>query len=155
MERTIHLRDYRKGDEEAILTLVKTVLVGYDLDVDHKITDRDLADIEGCYLRRGGVFRVVEAAGRVVGSYGLYPASAAVCELRKMYLLPEYQGQGIGKEMMEEVLRAAREKGFREIVLETNSVLERAVTLYKKYGFEYYEPEHLSSRCNCAMRLRL
>ncbi|MBM4272599.1 MAG: GNAT family N-acetyltransferase, partial [Deltaproteobacteria bacterium] len=125
------------------------------LHTNPAVTDRDLSDISESYIRPGGVFRIVEVEGEIAGSYGLYPVSVKVCELRKMYLMPVYQGRGIGKMMMDEALALARAKGFEEIVLETNSVLVRATQLYKKYRFEYYEPAHLSDRCDSAMRFRL
>jgi len=85
----------------------------------------------------------------------LHPVSGSVCELRKMYLAPALQGRGVGRQMMDDMLSWVRESAFTEIVLETNSVLERARKLYAGYGFEPYQPEHLSDRCDMAMRLRL
>jgi len=151
----VKFRDYERGDERAVFRIVKDVLATYGLRTNPAVTDSDLSDISESYIRPGGVFRIVEVEGEIVGSYGLYPVSVKVCELRKMYLMPIYQGRGIGKMMMDEVLALARAKGFEEIVLETNSVLVRATQLYEKYGFAYYEPAHLSDRCDSAMRLRL
>lgn len=151
----VKFRDYERGDEGAVFQIVRDVLATYGLHTNPAVTDRDLSDIAESYIRPGGVFRIVEVDGEIAGSYGLYPLSAKVCELRKMYLMPIYQGRGIGKMMMDEALALAREKGFEEIVLETNSVLVRATHLYRKYNFEYYEPVHLSDRCDSAMRLGL
>ena len=151
----IQLRDYKQGDEVAVFRILKDVLATYNLDANPAATDKDLSDISKSYIKSGGIFRIVEVDGEIVGSYGLYPLSNKVCELRKMYLLPSYQGHGIGKILMDEALDLAREKGFEEIVLETNSVLTRAKRLYEKYGFQDYEPEHLSDRCDGAMRLKL
>jgi putative acetyltransferase len=150
-----NIRAYQQGDEDAVLHILQEVLSSYGLRTSPYTTDKDLADVSDSYIRRGGVFRIVEADGRIVGSYGLYPLSERTCELRKMYLLTSYQGQGIGKMMMEDALVRARERGFEEIVLETNSVLTRARRLYERFGFESYVPEHLSDRCDCAMKLKL
>ena len=57
--------------------------------------------------------------------------------------------------MMDDALAEARQRHFKEIVLETNSVLERAGKLYHKYGFLEYQPEHISDRCDFAMKLLL
>ena len=57
--------------------------------------------------------------------------------------------------MLENLLDAARRGGFREVWLETNSVLTEAITLYARYGFEPVEPEHLLPRCDQAYLLRL
>lgn len=151
----ILIRDFRRGDAADVYSLVEAVLAEYGLSMDPDSTDRDLGDIQAEYVDTGGTFRIVEVDGVIAGSYGLYPVSGRVCELRKMYLLPSHQGRGIGQKMMQDLLSWARKSGFAEIVLETNSVLERARKLYVRYGFVPYEPEHLSDRCNMAMRLRL
>jgi putative acetyltransferase len=150
----IVIRDFRRGEEADVFSLVQTVLAEYGLHMKPDSTDRDLDDIQAGYVATGGTFRIVEVDDKIVGSYGLYPVSKSVCELRKMYLLSWYQGQGIGRQMMQDMLSRAKTAGFTEVLLETNSVLERARKLYLRYGFAPYEPEHLSDRCDMAMRLR-
>ncbi|MCP4456212.1 MAG: GNAT family N-acetyltransferase [Planctomycetes bacterium] len=150
------LRDSRSGDETIVLDLVETVLAEYGLKANPRATDRDLSDIKAAYHDRGGVFRILEADdGRLIGSYGLYRISEDVCELRKMYLLPEYHGQGHGRKMMLDAFAQAKLLGFDEMVLETNSVLQNARKLYEKCGFRSYRPSHLSDRCDSAMRKSL
>jgi putative acetyltransferase len=61
----------------------------------------------------------------------------------------------LGKRLLENLLAAARRGGFREVWLETNSVLTEAITLYRKYGFEPIDSEHLLPRCDQAYLLRL
>ena len=151
----ITLRDIRDNEQDDVYAIVKSVLQPFGLQVDPDGTDKDLSDIRGFYIDKGGCFKVIADDGVIIGSYGLFPLSLVICELRKMYLLPAYQGRGLGRLMMEDALAEARQRQFKEMVLETNSVLERAGRLYQKYGFEKYRPEHLSDRCDCAMRLRL
>jgi putative acetyltransferase len=130
------LRDYCSGDESQVFELVKQVLAGYGLGTNPEVTDSDLKDISQCYLAPGGTFKILEHSGQIIGSYGLYPLSLRSCELRKMYLVAEYRGRGLGKRMMDDALREAKTRGFREMVLETNSCLQEAVGLYRAYGFE-------------------
>lgn len=146
------IRDYRPGDEDDVFQIVKQVLPEYGLSTDSMTTDSDLRDINDSYLSNGGVFRIVESNGKAVGSYGLYVTTPHSCELRKMYLLPEFRGRGLGKRMIEDALREAGARGFSEMTLETNSCLKEAVCLYKSYGFVEIEPEHLAARCDLAMK---
>jgi GNAT superfamily N-acetyltransferase len=69
-----------------------------------------------------------------------------------MYLLPSLQGLGLGRLLLEAALEQARLLGFHEMVLETNSSLEAARRMYERYGFEPCSPDHLSPRCDLAMR---
>ena len=58
-----------------------------------------------------------------------------VCELRKMYFLPEARGIGAGAAMMDRCLAAAREIGFRRCYLETLTGMDAAMRLYERSGF--------------------
>jgi putative acetyltransferase len=98
---------------------------------------------------------LVDEAGHVVGSVGLFALSPSVCELRKMYLAAPARGLGFGRQMLEHALSRAQELGFARMVLETASVLHEAVALYERYGFRRYTPEHLAVRCDAAYFLDL
>jgi putative acetyltransferase len=150
-----NLRMAKRGDEKEIFELVKTVLTDYGLDMDPDGTDKDISDINKSYFRNGGWFSVIESQERIVGSYGIFRIDENVCELRKMYLLKEYQGKGLGKLMMEEALQKAKELGYNEMILESNRVLNKALGLYRKYGFVEYTPVHLSDRCDLTMKRRI
>ena len=93
--------------------------------------------------------------GRVVGTAGFVPLTGAACELRKMYLLPEARGRGLGRRLLDHVVDLARARGFVEMRLETASVLADAIRLYVRYGFERYTSEHMVPRCDQAFRLDL
>lgn len=146
------LRDYRPGDEEDVFRIVKRVLSEYGLATNPEKTDADLKDIRKSYILRGGAFRILESDGRTIGSYGLHADTKESCELRKMYLLSEFRGRGLGKKMMEDALRLAKTLGFIEMTLETNSRLKEALGLYRAYGFTEFIPPHLSDRCDSAMK---
>jgi len=149
------IRNYSPGDEMKVFGIVKAVLAGYGLDTNPEETDADLRDIQASYLSSGGAFRILECDGRIVGSCGLYPTTRQSCELRKMYLLPELKGRGLGKKMIDDTFAVAKDLGFLEITLETNSCLKEALGLYRKYGFTEFTPSHLSDRCDLAMRRAL
>lgn len=150
------IRAATNRDCEAIRNLVFQVLREYHLKPDPNNTDADLNDIEAIYIEPGGLFEVVENDdGRIVGSVGLYKLSSEVCELRKMYLLPETRGHGLGKKLLERSIAGAKELGFKRIELETASPLVEAIALYKRYGFQVIKRDHLPSRCDQAFALDL
>jgi len=147
-----NLRKASKGDESQIMDLVKLVLLDYGLKTNPYETDRDLSDLEYYYYNNDGWFAVIEKNNEIIGSYGIFKIDKQTCELRKMYLLKNYQGQGLGKLMMDDALKKAKELGYSVIVLETNKLLDKAISLYDKYGFVEYKPSHLSDRCDFAMK---
>jgi len=150
-----NLRKAESGEENTIFELVKTVLAEYGLRTDPQGTDKDISDINKYYFSNGGWFSVIEKDGMIIGSYGIFRINDNICELRKMYLLNEYQGQGLGKLMMEDALKKAGELGYSEIILESNRVLIKALGLYRKYGFVEYTPTHLSNRCDLTMKRKI
>lgn len=108
----MELRNSKAGDEDQVLGLVRAVLAEYGLKTNPATTDKDLDDIQSQYPARGGIFRILEVDGKIVGSYGLYKISDSTCELRKMYLLPKYHGQGFGRKMMDDALSQAKQTVF-------------------------------------------
>lgn len=139
-------------DKEQLQKVIFGVLSEYGLKNDPDGTDADLNDIEANYIAKGGTFVVIEnELNNIVGTGGLYYLRPGVCELRKMYLLKETRGKGLGKKMMEYLLAKAKELGFQRIELETASVLKEAISMYTRYGFRpMNSKDHLASRCDQA-----
>lgn len=152
----MNLRRATNDDGDAVRELVFGVLAEYGLKSDREGTDRDLDDLAGHYDARGGRFDVIAAPeGRIVGCVGLYPLQEGVVELRKMYLVPECRGSGMGRRLLDHALASARELGFRRMELETNSKLVEAVRMYERYGFRRVEACHVAARCDATYALEL
>lgn len=64
--------------------------------------------------------------------------------MKRLFLLPNARGLGLGKALTEHVVEAARARGYRELRLDTLPTMEAAIDLYEKAGFRrvesYYEP---------------
>lgn len=151
----MNIRPATDSDLDIIKSIVFTVLGEYGLESDSSGIDQDLESIEQSYWSSGGYFGVVEDDGEVIATIGLYKVDDTTCELRKMYALPSARGKGLGKLLMELTISKARELKFERIVLETASPLKEAIGLYKRYGFEEFESDHLAARCDQAMQLLL
>lgn len=152
----MNIRLATNQDKEQIQNVVFGVLSEYGLKNDPQGTDSDLEDVERSYIAPGGTFVVVEKQdGNIIGTGGLFYLRPKVCELRKMYLLKETRGKGIGKQLMDYLLAEAHKLGFERIELETASVLKEAISLYTRYGFRPMCRTHLPSRCDQAYALDL
>jgi len=154
-EYEIIIRSASNADCERVQNLVFGVLREYGLEPDLQGTDRDIADIETHYVKRGGAFELIEdEKGNLLGTCGLYPMTAETVELRKMYFAPALRGKGFGKKTLQRMIETARARGFKKIYLETASVLREAVRLYEKFGFEPTAEKH-TPRCDAAYFLIL
>ena len=133
---TFRLREATADDAGAIRAVVVAVMGEYGLSSDLEGNDADLRDFVAAYRERGGSFRVVTSIeGDIVGCGGLYPIDEQQAEIRRMYLLPQARGLGIGRELLEELISLAKERRFERVVLETASVLKEAISLYRHRGF--------------------
>src|SRR5262249_11239605 len=87
---------------------------------------------------------IAEKDGEVVGSVFLVKKSKSVAKLRLLLVEPKARGSGIGKRLVSECVRFARQVGYKKIMLWTQSTLEAARGVYKQAGFRivHKEPHH-------------
>lgn len=99
-----------------------------------KLSEMD--DVRKNYFDNGGTFLVTVQDRRIIGTGAIRYLEQGVCELKRLWLLTEYHGQGLGFRMMRKLLRIAREKGYKIMRLETDRIVQaRAVEFYKRLGF--------------------
>ena len=149
------LREATNADMPAVWSLISSVLRSYGITSNRQTTDRDLTDLEANYLNSKGAFFVLLKGEAVVGTVALHHEAEAICELCRMYLAPQYRGQGLGRKLLEHAVREARERGFKEMCLKTASVLVEAIAHYKGAGFRLVEGAEKCGNCDLVMRRML
>ncbi|MEC4819795.1 MAG: GNAT family N-acetyltransferase [Scytonema sp. PMC 1069.18] len=131
------IRDWEERDRSSASEVIRSVLSEYGLDWEPEGADRDVLQVEECYLATGGEFWVIEYQNQVVGTGAYYPVKRGekAVEIRKMYLLPSIRGLGLGKYLLQQLEAAIASRGFQEIWIETASVLVEAIKLYESNGY--------------------
>lgn len=134
------LRPIQPADDESMARVLRSVMTefgacgqGFTMD------DPEVDHMSRAYEGPGAAYFVLETGGRVVGGGGIGPLAGGepgVCELRKMYFLPEMRGHGHGHRMLEHCLAAARTLGYRRCYLETMTGMDAAMHLYSQAGFK-------------------
>ncbi len=150
MSDQIQITKATNTDAAAIKQLILGILKDYGLKPAPASTDSDLEDIQKHYWQNKGCFYVLKKDDQIIGSFALCKINDHLCELRKMYLNRNFRGRRLGRKMMVAAFEQAKELGYKSIMLETASVLKEAISLYEKYGFKPYTPDHLSARCDQA-----
>lgn len=75
------------------------------------------------------------SGGGVAGTVALRRLDVETAELKALYLESKLRGKGLGFRLLDTAVSAAREKGYRRVVLDSMSGYEAALSLYEKYGF--------------------
>ncbi|MBD1821475.1 GNAT family N-acetyltransferase [Cyanobacteria bacterium FACHB-DQ100] len=132
------VRHWQSSDRINAFNLIGSVLAEYGLTQEPEGADRDVLEVENFYQKQNGEFWVIERDNKLVGTGAYYPISRGqnAVEIRKMYLLPEARGVGLGKFLLTELESAIAKKEFDQIWIETASVLKEAVQLYERNGYE-------------------
>jgi len=135
------IRHFQPGDETDFLRLNEEWIVRHFVleDKDREV----LGDPVKYILNPGGQILFAIVAGRAVGCCALAPEGPGVYEVAKMAVTEGFQGQGIGRQILERVIETAREMGATRLYLETNSKLPSATHLYQSVGFRHIPAERL------------
>ncbi|MEH0672760.1 bifunctional helix-turn-helix transcriptional regulator/GNAT family N-acetyltransferase [Vibrio owensii] len=137
------LRPLTKADNSQVADVIRKVSAEYGLTADkgYGVADPTLDDMYSVYDQQGAAYWVVEYQGEIVGGGGFAPlvGEPNVCELQKMYFLPQTRGHGLAKRIVALSLQLAKQFGYQQCYLETTECLREAVGLYEKLGFEHLD----------------
>ena len=140
MKSTSHIRQIIKEDNPAVATIIREVMPEFGaVGCGFSSEDAEIDSMFKAYSGPGASFFVIEQNGNVLGCGGLAPLAGGdgtVCELRKMYFLPELRGSGLGSQLLQRILQAARDAVFLRCYLETLGSMAGARHLYQKHGFK-------------------
>jgi putative acetyltransferase len=115
----------------------------------------DLDHVQQTYFDDEGIFLVMTDNQRLIGTGAIRKIDAEICELKRLWLLFEYHGRGLGYRMIQELLAFARGKRYSRIRLETyRDDQSRAYQLYKRLGF-YEIPRYSDNEDDAAMEMLL
>jgi len=96
---------------------------------------QDMNDLPGDYSPPKGRLFLLERDRQPAGFAGIRPLAEGVCELKRLYISPEARGQGLGMQLALAAIRAAREIGYRRVMLDSQPYMRMAVKLYRELGF--------------------
>ena len=103
--------------------------------------ERELKDLPGDYRVPAGRLVLGRIDGRPAGCVALRRLDPKICELKRLYVRPEFRGHRLGKHLTDHVLDEARRAGYSTVRLDTISgAMDRAIELYRAIGFKEISP---------------
>ena len=122
-------------DSETIKKILKETFEEYEINLPDSYSFSDIENLEEEYLNSTGEFIVLLREQNIIGFFALLPSDNSQIELKRLYLIANERGKGLGKRLLNMALRIAKKSGYSRIHLETTSKFIEAVSLYRKYGF--------------------
>lgn len=98
--------------------------------------ETELAALPGCYASPAGrLILARDASDMVVGGVGMCPLKQEICEMKRLYVRPNWRGSKLGYRLAEASIKAARQAGYARMRLHTLKRLAAAIALYRSMGF--------------------
>jgi ribosomal protein S18 acetylase RimI-like enzyme len=102
---------------------------------------KELAELPGEYAPPSGRLFLAREDDQTAGCVALRKIGDGIGEMKRLYVRPEFRGQGLGRTLTETLLREAREIGYRRVRLDTlPGKMDQAITMYRSLGFKNIEP---------------
>jgi GNAT superfamily N-acetyltransferase len=101
--------------------------------------DEEMEHLEMKYGRPYGRLYLIYCDEKLAGCVGLRKIDNQNCEMKRLYIRPEFRGKKLGNILVERIIEDAKKIGYSYMLLDTLPFLQNAIHIYKKFGF--YEIE--------------
>jgi GNAT superfamily N-acetyltransferase len=103
--------------------------------------DHELAALPGEYSPPEGRLLLAECEGQLAGCVALHKLEPSICEMKRLYLRPQFRGKSLGRVLADRIIAEARQIGYQRMRLDTvEPVMKDAVAMYRKIGFQDIAP---------------
>ena len=103
--------------------------------LDLQTYEEEKKHLEVKYGKPYGRLYLVRYEGKTAGCIGVRKLDGERCEMKRLYVRPEFRGLKIGDLLIQQIISDAKEIGYSCILLDTLPFLQSAIHMYKKYGF--------------------
>ncbi|HAY26493.1 MAG TPA: carbonate dehydratase [Candidatus Accumulibacter phosphatis] len=128
---------------EHVRQFIRNYAAWLGVDLSFQDFDQEMASLPGAYSPPAGRLFYAERDGKPAGCVAIRPFSAGLCELKRLYVEPAHRSYGVGRDLTLAAIKAAKEIGYRKLLLDTLPAMRVAVKLYRELGFKetpaYYQ----------------
>ena len=110
------------------------------VDLSPQGFSEELQSLPGVYAPPAGELLLAKRGDHVLGAVALKPLETEVAEIKRLFVRPQARKAGVGKALVSAILKAAQERGYLEIKLDTLPEMAEAIALYRSFGFAPIPP---------------
>lgn len=129
---------------EELINKTRELFIEYanylDINLDFQNFDEELTTLPGKYAPPEGCLLLAFYEDKLAGCVGVRKFKNEICEMKRLYIRPEFRSKNIGKALSKAIILKAKEIGYRSMRLDTLPFMLEAINLYSSLGFKKITP---------------
>ena len=137
--------ELEQAESSQQITAVRALFLEYAHSLNFSLCfqsfEKELAELPGEYAPPDGRLLLAGHDSQPIGCVALHKLDNEICEMKRLYVRPQFRGKGLGRILADRIVADAREIGYKRLRLDTvEPVMRDAVALYRTLGFKEIAP---------------